>query len=155
YVGWYPLQAGEWTAEYDPPGQAKSVTGRPEMSGSKPQERNWRFRSHKLQNGYVIEVRSEREIGSFEKFTASLRSRLPKAVLTPGKVSVEYTTLGKDRMAFTFPETRHLNGKVVDLTKTKLFEGPYLNAEVGSERLTITYKGAKRVLDFRLVRVSE
>lgn len=155
FVGWYPLQPGEWTAEHDPPGQAKNVIGRPEMSTKKLQERNWRFRSHKLQNGYVIEVRSEREAGSFEKFAASLRARLPKASLSPGKVSVEYTTLEKDRMVFAFPDSRRLNGKVVDITKTKLFEGPYLNAEVGSERLTITYKGAKRVLDLRLVRVTE
>ncbi len=125
------------------------------MSTTKLQERNWRFRSHKLQNGYVIEVRSERESGSFEKFAASLRARIPKASLIPGKVSVEYTTPEKDRMAFAFPDSRRLNGKAVDITKTKLFEGPFLNAEVGSERLAITYKGAKRVLDFRLVRTTE
>ncbi|MBP1692036.1 MAG: hypothetical protein H6Q32_1388, partial [Bacteroidetes bacterium] len=113
---WYPLQPGEWTAEHDAPGQAKNVIGRPEMSTTKLKERNWRFRSHKLQNGYVIEVRSEREAGSFEKFTASLRTRIPKASLIPGKVSVEYTTPEKDRMAFAFPDSRRLNGKAVDIT---------------------------------------
>ncbi len=155
YVGWYPLQEGEWSAENDPPGQQKNVIGRPETLAKKQGARNWRFRSHKLQNGYVIEVRSEKEIGSFDKFVGLLRSRRPKATLTPGKVSVEYTSLNNDRMVFSYPEGRTLNGKPVDLKATKLFEGPYLNADVGSERLTITYKGAKRILDFRTVTIQE
>ncbi|HEX7573164.1 MAG TPA: hypothetical protein VF514_08710, partial [Bacteroidota bacterium] len=74
YIGWYPLQEGLWTEETE----------------------NWRFRSHRLQNGEVVEVRSKDEIGSFEKFCAALRARKPKAVLKPSAVSVEYTTLGND-----------------------------------------------------------
>jgi hypothetical protein len=155
YIGWYPLQEGEWMEERETPGQAKNVIGRPENLPQKQPIRNWRFRSHKLQNGYVIEVRSEREIGSFQKFVSSLQSRIPRATLTPGKVSVEYTSLSKDRMKFSFPDTRMLNGKTVDLSATKLFEGPFLNAEVGSEKVTMTYKGAKRVYDFRSVTVTE
>jgi hypothetical protein len=155
YIGWYPLQEGEWLEERETPGQAKNVIGRPENLSQKQPVRNWRFRSHKLQNGYVIEVRSEREIGSFQKFVSVLRTRIPKAILTPGKVSVDYTSLSKDRMKFAFPDSRILNGKAVDLSATKLFEGPFLNAEVGSEKLTMTYKGAKRVYDFRTVTVTE
>jgi len=155
YIGWYPLQEGEWIEEREAPGQAKNVIGRPENLAQKQTIRNWRFRSHHNQNGYVIEVRSEREIGSFRKFVSSLRTHIPRAVLVPGKVSVAYTSLNNDRMTFAFPESRMLNGKAVDLSKTKLFEGPFLNAEVGSERLTMTYKGMKRVYDFRSVTVTE
>jgi hypothetical protein len=117
--------------ERETPGQQKNVIGRPETLAQKQPIRNWRFRSHKLQNGYIIEVRSEREVGSFDKFVSSLRSHVPKAILTPGQVSVQYTSLNKDRMRFAFPESRTLNDKVVDLSTTKSFEGPFLNAEVG------------------------
>jgi hypothetical protein len=154
YVGWYPLQEYEWKEELESPSNSLNDIGRPQLDRVK-ETGNWRLRSYKLQNGYVIEVRSKDEIGSFEKFTAGLRSHIPKAALTPGAVSVRYTTLGGDKMDFAFPEKRILNGTPVDLSRTKLFEGPFLNAEVGSEKLTITYKSKKMVLDFKAVKISE
>ncbi|MBI5471378.1 MAG: hypothetical protein HY961_03445 [Ignavibacteriae bacterium] len=154
YVGWYPLQEYEWKAEKSKEAQVKSgTTGWP---GAQKEENDfWRLRSHELQNGYVIEVRSKSEIGSFEKFVASLRTRIPKSVLKPGSVSVRYTTLNNDKMYFAFPDVRTLNGKAVDLSKTKLFDSPFLHAEVGSEMLTMTYKGEKRILDFKNLKIVE
>jgi hypothetical protein len=128
YIGWYPLQEVEWIEERE--------TG------------NWRLRSHKLQNGYVIEVRSKREIGSFQTFAEKLRRNIPRADLKPGAVSVRYSTLEKVSMEFSYPEGRLLGGKKVDLSTTRLFDGPFLSADVGSQKLTITYKGTKRILDF-------
>ena len=133
YVGWYPLQAGVWSKE----------TG------------NWRFRSNRLQNGEVVEVRSKDEIGSFGKFCKALLRHRPKAVLKPGDVSVEYTTLGSEKMKFRFPDTRILNGKTVDLTKTPLFDGPFLHAAVGSQALRITHGKEKLDLDFKKLTVTE
>jgi hypothetical protein len=133
YIGWYPLQDGEWIQEAE----------------------NWRFRSHNLQNGEVVEVRSKSEIGSFDKFCAALRTRKPKAVLKPGAVSVEYTTAGNDRMTFGFPGSRSLNGTHVDITATPLFDGPYLHAEVGSQKLSITHGKEKLDLDFRKLTITE
>jgi len=152
YVGWYPLQEYEWIEEFE------NLTNRPPDTNSPQSARinetgNWRLRSQKLQNGYVVEVRSKAEIGSFEKFREHLRKRIPKAHLEPGSVSVDYTTIDGSRMVFSFPEIRKLNNKMVDLSKTKLFEGPYLNAEVGSERLTITYKNSRRILDFKKLQI--
>lgn len=154
YIGWYPLQGYEWKEELESPANTLSDMGRPQLDRIK-ETGNWRLRSHKLQNGYVIEVRSKEEIGSFERFKSELRTHIPKASLNPGSVSIRYATLGGDRMEFAFPETRKLNGKEIDLSKTKLFEGPYLNAEVGSEKLTITYRDKKRILDFKTVKIIE
>lgn len=116
---------------------------------------NWRLRSHKLQNGYVVEVRSEKEVGSFEAFVAQLRTHIPRATLLPGKVAVEYTSIGKDRMVFGFPERRMLNGTPVDLSTYRLFDGPFLRADVGSETLTMTWGGKTRTLNFKNVTISE
>jgi hypothetical protein len=154
YVGWYPLQPYEWTEEHDLSGQVKNVEGRPQMTIDRAKEAgNWRLRSFKLQNGYVVEVRSKDEIGSFEKFSSALRTRIPGVTLKPGNVAIDYTTLGNDKMSFGFPEKRVLNAKAVDLSKTRLFEGPFLNADVGSEMLTLTYKGERMVLDFKEVKI--
>ncbi len=155
YVGWYPLQEYEWIEERETTGQEKNAIGRPEDLPRAQETGNWRLRSHKLQNGYVIEVRSESEVGSFEKFSAALRKHVPKATLVPGNVTVSYTALGGDRMTFGFPDRRTLNGVAVDLAKTRLFEGPFLNADVGSEKLVMTYKTRTRTLDFKNLTITE
>ncbi len=102
-----------------------------------------------------MEVRSKDEIGSFEKFCGALRARKPKAMLKPGAVSVEYTTIGNDRMRFRFPGTRTLNGRAVDLTRTPLFDGPFLHADAGSQKLSITYGKQKLGLDFKKLTITE
>jgi hypothetical protein len=155
YVGWFPLKEYVWSEERDVPAQAKNVIGRLEDLGRPKEPSNWRLRSFGLQNGYVIEVRSASEVGGFDTFRAGLQTHIPRANLKPGDVSVDYTALGGDRMRFAFPDKRTLNGKTVDLTKYKLFEGPFLNADVGSERLVMTYKGMRRVLDFRKLTVED
>jgi hypothetical protein len=146
YIGWYPLQPYEWIEEEDPSLKEPDTTM---VTG------DWRLRSHKLQNGYVVEVRSRREIGSFADFAAAARVHTPTATLRPGAVSASYTTLEGEKMEFAFPDTRSLNGKEVDLTKYKLFDGPFLNADVGSQKLTMTYKGRKRILDFTTLTTTE
>jgi hypothetical protein len=154
YIGWYPLQEYEWKEESDVSINTLNDIGRPQLERVK-ETGNWRLRSHKPQNGYVIEVRSKDEIGSFAQFQAALNAHTPAATLQPGSVSVQYTTLGGDKMDFAFPEKRTLNGNAIDLSKTKLFEGPFINAEVGSEKMTMTYKNKKLVLDFKAVKIIE
>jgi len=154
YIGWYPLQEYKWKEEFDTPGNTSSDVGRPKIWRIK-KTGCWRLRSHKLQNGCVIEVRSKDEIRSFDQFCAQLRNHIPKSSMKPGAVSVRYRTLGSDKMDFTFPEARTLNGKKIDLSKTKLFDGPYLYSEVGSEKLTMTYKNERRVLDFKSVKITQ
>ena len=155
YVGWYPLQEYEWIDEYEKPGNALNSIGRPEMKPGEELKGNWRLRSHKLQNGYVIEVRSKSEIGLFDRFRRDLKKHVPKAILKPGAVSVEYVNLNGNRMKFSFPDGRMLNGKKIDLSRYRLFEGPFVNAEVGSEKLSIKYKNLKRVLDFKALKILE
>ncbi|MGB5872207.1 MAG: hypothetical protein WBG80_13140 [Bacteroidota bacterium] len=154
YVGWYPLQESEWMEEKVTSGVEKLDIGVP-ADMARPGQTYWRLRSHRLQNGYVVEVRSRSEIGSFEKFSSELRNRLPDGGLKPGAVSVSYRTLGDDLMEFNFPEGRVLNGEPVDLDTGKLFDGPFLRADVGSQKLTMMYREKRRVLDFTTLTVTE
>jgi len=153
YVGWFPLRPGEWSAEYEvKEPEFAAVTGSRENDGTQLL-RNYRFRSWDLQNGYVVEVRSQVEVGSFENFQEKLRRHIPVANLQAGSVSVKYHTLNNEGMQFSFPEVRRLNGKVVDLAQTPLFVGPFLNAATDSQLLEISYKGKKRILDFKNLQV--
>jgi hypothetical protein len=149
YVGWYPLAPVEWSEEFEIKRQSFNTKTSSKINDGTMELRNYRLRSHNLQNGYVVEVRSKDEIASFEKFHKKLKSHIPKPHFKPGAVSVSYVNLGGDKMDFYFPGRRILNGKLIDLTEYKLFEGPFLNAEVGSQNLTITYKDMKMLLDFK------
>jgi len=147
YIGWFPLQPGVWSEEYERSQQDAESNFKTDNLSRKP--RNYRFRSHELQNGYIIEVRSKDEIGSFENFKNNLIKHVPSSVLEPGNLTVKYQTLDNNKMIFSFPDKRELNGKTIDLSNFKLFEGPFLHAEVGSQKLTITHKGKKMKLDFK------
>lgn len=149
YIAWYPLQPYFWQKEYALKKIAfNEKTGSKVDDGSMPL-RNYRLRSAHLQNGYVVEVRSKDEVGSFDFFVNNMKNLKPEAILKPGNVQVDYKNLASDSMHFKFPNERSLNGKTVDLSKFKLFESPYLNAEIDSENLTLRYKKMKLVLDFK------
>ncbi len=64
-------------------------------------------------------------------------------------------TLRGKNIVCTYGEAPLVNGEPLDYTKWKLFEGPYLNAEKGSRKLTITHGNLKRVLDFNTLTVSD
>jgi len=55
----------------------------------------------------------------------------------------------------SFPKSRILNGRKLDLRRTKLFEGPFPNAEEGSECLAMTRKGIKRALNLRTLTITK
>jgi hypothetical protein len=154
YVGWYPLADCEWIREDTVAGVEKNDIGAP-SDLRRPGEPYWRLRSYQLQNGYVVEVRSRAESGSFEGFCAALRSHIPVATLGPGDVEVRYETLDADVLQFVFPDSRTLNGQSVTLGTGNLFDGPFLTAAVGSQELTVRYRDQRRHLDFRSLRVTE
>jgi hypothetical protein len=43
----------------------------------------------------------------------------------------------------------------LDYAAWKLFEGPYLNAEVGGRKLTVTHGRLQRVLDFNTLTIKD
>jgi hypothetical protein len=91
--------------------------------------------------------------GSFNAFKADvLASRLS---VTPDKVDYQfglatnhlevarYDVKAVDR--FTLPL---INGKPVDLRPDKTFQSPYLNADFGSDKISVSVGPVTRVLDF-------
>jgi hypothetical protein len=133
FIGWYPLEEYHWIEE----------------------EINWRLHSPYLQNGYIIESGSAAEFGDIDHFISLLRERRPVDDLKSGNVSVRYTTIRGDSMRFIFPDIRYLNGERIDFSGYKLFDGPHLQADVGSERLTIRYGTMTRYLDFQTLTIHE
>lgn len=133
YVGWFPLQPYNWIED----------------------RVCFRLRSHHPQNGYIVEVRSKGEVGSFARFVSMLRSHVPVASLKPEAVAATYRTIDGRLLSFRFPDERILNGRKIDLGNTPLFDNPFMRAAVGSQRIEMRYGKTMRVYDFSKLTITE
>ena len=107
-----------------------------------------------LKNGTIVQAASTSEFKNFDAFKAAITA-LPLEFTLQPVPSVKMTTLRGKRIEFTHGKTPVVNGTAVDYSKWKLFEGPWLNAEVGGRKLTITHNRLERVLDFNTLTVTE
>jgi hypothetical protein len=116
---------------------------------------NWRLRSHSLNNGAVIEVASVHTASAYQDFMQRIRRHRIDTTGFDRTLTVKYVTLAGDTMVFTYDGPRMLNGGLVDITKTRLYDGPFMSADVGSGVIELHYGGRVRILDFREGRVVE
>jgi hypothetical protein len=133
YVAFFPLEPYEWIEE--------GV--------------NWRWRSHALRNGIVLEVGRQSENGTFDEFKASIRLRKPIYDRQAGHHGVSYVTLKGDRLDFASGGARLLNGAEVSFSTYRLFNGPFVQGDVGTGVITLSYGGKSRVLDFGRVLITD
>ncbi len=133
YIAFFPLKPYEWIEE----------------------KVNWRWRSHDLKNGAVVEIGSATSDGSFAEFRERARSRRPDFSDFDRNLTVEFRTSAGDLMKFTFDGARLVNGQSVDFKSYKLFNGPFIQAEVGTGVITMAGSGKIRILDFTVPSITE
>jgi hypothetical protein len=107
-----------------------------------------------LKNGTIIQAASVEEFADFAAFQAAIKA-LPLDFSLEPTPSVTMQTLRGKQVTFTYGQAPVIAGTPLDYTKWKLFEGPYLNAEVGGRKLTITHGRLKRVLDFNTLTITD
>ncbi|MES2696181.1 MAG: hypothetical protein V4773_22100 [Verrucomicrobiota bacterium] len=106
-------------------------------------------------NGTILQVASESEFPSWDAFKAAIR-KLPLTIEREPKVRVSFTSLRGKKIECAYDAPPKVDGRTIDRAKEwKLFSGPYLNAEIGSQKLTITHGRLKRVLDFNTVTITD
>lgn len=132
-VAFYPLQPYEWI----------------------PEGKNWRLRSPYLRNGAVVEVVAVSDTAAYTEFVKRVRSAVPGMSAEGEPLKVSYTTTGGDRLEFTYGGPRLVNGVPWDPATTRLFDGPFMSADVGSGVIELKYGERRRVLDFRQERIIE
>ena len=132
-MAFYPLKPYEWIEE----------------------EKNWRWRSHHLKNGVVVEVASVETPGDFGEFIERIRQQTVSAVDFDRRLTVSYESLAGDSLRFTYDGPRILNGKSFNLAETRLFDGPFISADVGSGLIDLRSGGRVRILDFQKVEIRE
>lgn len=105
-------------------------------------------------NGTIVQAASADEFESFTAFQAAIKA-LPLEFSLEPTPSVSLTTLRGKQVSFTYGQAPVVNGTPVDYSKWKLFEGPHLNAELGSRKITISHGRLRRVLDFNTVSITD
>ncbi|HTY36495.1 MAG TPA: hypothetical protein VMH23_05260 [Bacteroidota bacterium] len=133
YVAFYPLKAYEWIEE----------------------KTDWRWRSHALKNGVVLEAGSMQEDRSFAEFQKRMREGKPELLESDKALTVRYRTRNGDSMTFTYGGERLLNGKSTDFQSYKLFNGPFIQSERGSGVVRMIARGNALELDFNKVTIRE
>ena len=107
-----------------------------------------------LKNGTIIQAASASEFKDFAAFQAAIKA-LPLQFDMDPVPTVKMKTLRGREISFTYGQAPRVDGKAVDYSKWKLFEGPHLNAEKDSRKLTITYGRLERVLDFNTLTITD
>lgn len=145
YLAYRPLAAYKWIRM---PGFATARGGDREETGGRI------LQSPHLKNGAIVQAASADEFKSYEDFQNAIKA-LPLSFNPDPVPAVTMTTLRGSTIAFTYGEPPRLNGKPVDYAGWKLFQGPYLNAERGSRKLTLTHGRLERILDFNTLTITD
>ncbi|SDR84968.1 hypothetical protein [Opitutus sp. GAS368] len=107
-----------------------------------------------LKNGTIVQAASASEFKSFDAFKAAVVA-LPLEFKLEPVPTVRLKSLRGHEIVCTFGQAPQVDGRQIDYTKWKLFEGPHLNAGKGSRKLTITEGKLERVLDFNTLTITD
>ncbi len=107
-----------------------------------------------LKNGTVVQAASVDEFPTAEAFRKAVKALRLEFALEPEPRAVFRTLRGK-MLEFTYGEAPRIDGKPLDYAAWPAFGGPFLHGKAGEPRLEMTYKGKRRVLDFRTLTVTE
>lgn len=155
--GWIFAQGGNAYLAYRPlaPYELQPVARiKSSWTGERADTGDKRLFSPHLRNGTIVQAASTSEFKDFTAFQAAIRA-LPLEFRLEPVPTVKFTTLRGKAVVCTYGVAPVVDGQVVDYSRWKLFEGPYLNAEKGSRKLTLTHGRLERVLDFNTLTITD
>jgi hypothetical protein len=107
-----------------------------------------------LKNGMIVQVAARSEFADMEAFRRAILALKTEIQLEPTPF-VRFQSLRGRTLSFRYGEAPRVNGVALDYEHWPLFGGPYVQAAVDSEQLTLTYGKMRRVLDFRSLTVTD
>ena len=137
--GWIFMRGGEALIACRP---LQPYSWRPLANGGR------RMFSQSPKNGVVVQVAAASEFASLDAFRAAILA-LPLEFSLEPRPMVKFRTLRGDTMQFEYGQRPVVNGRPLDYENWPLFAGPFLEAAVDSQMLTIKYGTERRVLDFK------
>ncbi len=95
--------------------------------------------------GVIMEVAQVSEYPSFSEFQNQIKKN--SLHIDRKNLQVKYTNFRGDDLDFTYPDKRLLNEKEITFDNWPLFDGPFVNARVGSKIIEIQHQREKLILD--------
>jgi hypothetical protein len=135
--GWIFCRGGDTWIAYRP---LAPYTWKPIEGGGR------RLFSPHLKNGTIVQAASVKEFATIDAFRKAILA-LPLKAATLPTPSVRFTNLRGRRMAFTYGQTPEIDGKPLDYANWPAFSGPFLNAQPGIPRLTLTHGSDRLVVE--------
>lgn len=107
-----------------------------------------------LQNGMVVQVAAKSEFADLDAFRRAILA-LPLEFKFDPVPSVQFHSLRGKTLAAAFGRAPQVDGTAVDYGRWPLFGGPFVEAAVDSEQLTMKHGTMRRTLDFRTLTVTD
>ena len=107
-----------------------------------------------LKNGIVVQVAAASEYPNLDAFRRAILA-LPLETKIDPVPSVRFHSLRGKTLEFTYGQTPRVDGAALDYEHWPLFGGPFMEAAVDSEQLTLKYGKMRRKLDFRNLSVTD
>jgi hypothetical protein len=107
-----------------------------------------------LKNGMVVQVAARSEYADLDAFRRAILALPLEFTLAPVP-SVRFRSLRGKRLAFTYGQVPTVDGTPLNYAGWPLFGGPFVQAAVDSERLTLRHGTMRRTLDFRRLTVTD
>ncbi len=107
-----------------------------------------------LKNGVVVQVAARAEFADLDAFRRAILA-LPLEIKLAPAPSVRFRSLRGKLLEFTYGSTPRIDGAPLDYDGWPLFGGPFVEAAMDSERLTLKHGSSRRELDFRTLTVRE
>lgn len=105
-------------------------------------------------NGIVVQLAAASEFKNFQAFQSAIL-RLPFQFDLHGVPAVKFKSLRGKELEFTYGVTPKVNGVALNYADWPLFGGPFLQADVDSQQLTLTHGRLKRILNFKTLHVTD
>jgi hypothetical protein len=106
-----------------------------------------------LKNGAVVQVAPASEFRTLDAFRSAIL-KLPLTFDVANGPSVRFRSLRGRTLEFTYGTPPQVDGTPIDYSKWPLFGGPFLQADVDSEKLVMTHGQLRRTLDFKTLQVT-
>lgn len=113
-----------------------------------------RLHSPHRKNGAVVQVAPASAYPTAEAFAEAIEA-LPLATTCEPVPSVHWTTLAGIRLEVTYGQTPVVDGEPVDYDAWPLFDGPFLQSDRDSRRLTLTHGDLRRTLDLSALTITD
>ncbi len=143
--GWIFVRGGEALIACRP---LQPYTWKPIEGGDR------RLFSPYLKNGMVVQVAARSEFANMAAFRKAILA-LPMEFKLEPTPSVRFRSMRGKLLEFTYGATPKVDGKALDYDHWPLFGGPFVEAAVDSEQLTLKYGDMRRHLDFRTLTITD